>query len=100
MRAAPGGDRRGDAAAGAPDYSVEELGWLVRTEQVVYLADLVQRRTSLALEGRLTRAVLAELADVAASVLGWMDAERAQQVDRLAALLRDRHGVADLVDAR
>lgn len=85
---------------GAPDYSIEEISWLVRTEQVVDLADLVQRRTSLLFEGRVTSELLDELADVVAAALGWSDAVRSRQVERLVTLLRDRHGVVDLVEMR
>lgn len=83
----------------APDYSAEEIEWLVRTEQVVRLADLVQRRTTLALEGRVSGDLLEELADVAGAALGWSEARRRREVLETAALLRDRHGVPGLVGA-
>ncbi|HTN57943.1 MAG TPA: glycerol-3-phosphate dehydrogenase/oxidase [Protaetiibacter sp.] len=82
-----------------PDYSAEELTWLALGEQVVHLGDLVQRRTSLALEGRLTTAALVEIAEVAGAALGWTDARRTAEIDRLVSVLRERHGVVDPVGA-
>jgi len=82
-----------------PDYSAEEIAWLVRTEQVVHLTDVLQRRTSLALEGRLTAECLGELAAVVGGALGWTDAEREREIERAAAHFRELHGVAHLVEA-
>jgi glycerol-3-phosphate dehydrogenase len=77
-----------------PDYSVGELRYLCRETGVVHLADLVVRRTLLAISGRVTDALLAELADVAAEALGWDAARRRRELDACAELLRERHSVA------
>lgn len=61
--------------AGAPDYSFREIDWIVRNEMVVHLADVVLRRTTLAIEGRLTLEGLREIAGIAGAALSW-DAER------------------------
>ena len=58
-----------------PDFSTGELRYLARTEDVVRLADILQRRTDLAFTGRISREILTEVAEAVAPVLGW-DAER------------------------
>lgn len=58
-----------------PDYSVREIGYLAAAENVQHLADILFRRTSIAMEGRLTAEVIEEVAGIAAPSLGW-DAER------------------------
>lgn len=76
------------------DTSLAEIDWIARTQDVVTLADLVQRRTSLAIEGGLTSADLAAIARVIAAARNWdtatTDAEilnlsnRLHQINRLA----------------
>lgn len=75
------------------DYSAAEIGWLIDNERVLQLDDLVLRRTTIALEGKVTRALLEELAAITAERLGWSPDEAARQVERTAAILRERHGV-------
>ena len=77
----------------APDYSVAELRHLCHETGVVHLADLVLRRTLIAISGKVTDALLAELADIAAEALGWDAARRSQELHACAELLRERHGV-------
>lgn len=79
--------------ASLADYSRGEIQALIREEQVVTLADLVFRRTTIAIAGRLSFAVIDELADIAAKVLGWTVDERRREIEATLALARDRHGV-------
>ncbi|WP_067163671.1 glycerol-3-phosphate dehydrogenase/oxidase [Microbacterium sp. TNHR37B] len=65
-----------------PDYSEGEMRYLARTEDVVHLDDLVQRRTSLAFAGRVDAEVAAELAAVLAPVVGWDAARQHAEVER------------------
>ncbi|MBZ4487032.1 glycerol-3-phosphate dehydrogenase/oxidase [Microbacterium sp. cx-55] len=58
----------------APNYSTAELRHLARAENVVHLADLLLRRTSLAFTGEAVAAA-AQIADAVAPALGW-DAPR------------------------
>ena len=68
----------GDTAlASLPDYSREELLALIDRERVETLADLVLRRTPIAISGRLTPAVADEIAALVAGSRGW-DAPRLQ----------------------
>jgi len=76
-----------------PDHSVEEMRYLCLETGVVHLTDLVMRRTLLAIRGQVTEAVLAELADVAASALGWSATRRAEELRDCTTTLRERHGV-------
>ena len=76
-----------------PHYGVQEIEHLVRTEQVVHLTDLVQRRTSIAFTGKATTAALVELAEIAGTVLGWDVARREREVADTAALLSGPHGM-------
>lgn len=81
-----------DRLPDAGDVSLAELDWLARNEMVVHLADLAQRRCTLAVTGRLTARDLAVMADVAAAALGWdsarIQAEIAATTERLTAVNR------------
>lgn len=70
-----------------PDYSVGEIEALIEKEWVVTLADLVQRRTSLAFRGELSTPLLSELAEIMAAKLGWSDNHRKEQVADVALIL-------------
>ena len=78
----------------AAEYSVQEIEYLVRTESVVHLSDVLQRRTSLAFTGQATDALLAELGSITAGVLGWSSDETAAEIAEAARILREAHGVA------
>lgn len=58
-----------------PDYGRGELEALVKDEMVGRLSDLLLRRTTIAITGRLKPAVVQEVAEIAAPLLGW-DRER------------------------
>ena len=60
-----------------PDYSREELRALVERERVATLADLVLRRTPIAISGHLTPHVAEEIGTLVAAALNW-DATRLQ----------------------
>jgi glycerol-3-phosphate dehydrogenase len=62
-----------------PDYSARELSSLCRSERVHTLADLLLRRTLLAMGGRLTSAVVGECSQVAGEALGWSEERRAAE---------------------
>ncbi|OLP53135.1 glycerol-3-phosphate dehydrogenase [Rhizobium rhizosphaerae] len=64
-----------------PGYSAQEIDWITRREQVAHLADLVLRRTTLAIEGRLTQAGLDEIAAIVGAALGWADSRRRDEVE-------------------
>jgi len=64
----------------ATDYSRAEIDWIVRNERVVHLADIVMRRTTLAITGALTVRDLAAIAGIAAAALGWTDARTTAEI--------------------
>jgi glycerol-3-phosphate dehydrogenase len=72
-----------------PDHSTGELAWIAREEMVVQLADLVLRRTLVALRGLATEATVREMA----AALGWDAARQEAEVAATMELLRARHGV-------
>lgn len=54
-----------------PGYSVREIGFLAAEENVQRLADILFRRTSIAMEGWLSAEAIEEVATITASSLGW-----------------------------
>ncbi|MCJ8150019.1 glycerol-3-phosphate dehydrogenase/oxidase [Shinella sedimenti] len=68
-------------------YGQGEIDWVVRNEMVGHLADIVMRRTTLAIEGKLTAAGLDEIARVAATALGWNDDKLAAELASVTAHL-------------
>lgn len=73
------------------DYSLPELDWLIRHEQVVTLSDLVMRRSALAVTGRLSRRDLETAADLCATALNWDAPRRAAELEATQAMLLTRH---------
>ena len=76
-----------------PRYSRRELEYILREEKVERLDDLLLRRTLIGMLGGLTRALLHELAEIAAAALGWSAARQAAEIARAEAILRARHRV-------
>jgi glycerol-3-phosphate dehydrogenase len=68
------------ALATLPSYSTGELAHICKTENVRRLADLLLRRTAIAMEGLLTPSAIAEAASIAAPVLGWTKARTAEEI--------------------
>ncbi|MGV8989669.1 MAG: glycerol-3-phosphate dehydrogenase/oxidase, partial [Cypionkella sp.] len=72
----------------APAYSLSEIDWILRHEQVRHLPDLVMRRTTLAITGSLTQANLAQITECAASAFGWTKAHSASEIAAMQALAK------------
>jgi glycerol-3-phosphate dehydrogenase len=70
-----------------------EIAWLIRHEHVVHLADIVLRRTSLAITGQVNAALIDRIALVAAAELGWSPERTHREREALIAELRDYHNV-------
>ncbi len=77
---------------GAPDYSRKEIDWIARQELVVHLSDIVLRRTTLAIEGRVTMKALRAIADIAEQALGWSRERTTAEVADVVTVLHDFHG--------
>ena len=69
----------------------QELGWIIRNEQVGTLADLVMRRTALAVTGHLSARDLARIADLCAAALDWDATRRDRELRETQAMLLTRH---------
>ena len=69
-----------------PDYTLGEIGRIAATEQVVHLTDLICRRSTIALLGLATPAVLGELAEILGGFLSW---DRARSDEELRQALRE-----------
>ncbi|MBA3326053.1 MAG: glycerol-3-phosphate dehydrogenase/oxidase [Rhodobacteraceae bacterium] len=80
-----------DRLSDARDHSRAEIDWIARNERVAHLADIVMRRTTLAITGALTARDLDAIAGVAAEALGWDTARTALEVASVAAELIGRH---------
>lgn len=55
----------------APNWSEEEILWIARNEQVTHLADIVLRRTQLAITGQLTARNVDRIAELTGQALNW-----------------------------
>jgi len=73
------------------DYSTAEIRFLIQMEGVVYLDDLILRRTLIGMLGYLTLPLLQELCNILAATNGWNDARRQAEEDRTIALLAENH---------
>jgi glycerol-3-phosphate dehydrogenase len=83
-----------------PGYSHAEIGFILVNEIVGRLADVVFRRTDIALAGQLTPAAVLAIADVAREVLGWSEARCADDVADVARIAATRHGMTAFVSER
>jgi glycerol-3-phosphate dehydrogenase len=77
--------------SGAQTYSFREFDWIARNEFVVHLADTVLRRSTIAIEGRLTEEGLKDIAGIAATVLGWDDLRVGREIADTVSLLASFH---------
>lgn len=74
-----------------PGYTTGEIAWLVQAERAATLADLVLRRTTIAITGRASRPAIEELAAIAQHTLGWDGARREREIQALLDELATRH---------
>jgi glycerol-3-phosphate dehydrogenase len=75
------------------DYSVREIQFLIRHEQVARLDDVLLRRTPLGMYGHLSRPLIEEVGGLVAAELGWETGQLAAELERTFALLAERHGM-------
>ncbi|EYD77525.1 Glycerol-3-phosphate dehydrogenase [Rubellimicrobium mesophilum DSM 19309] len=72
-------------------YSRAEIDWIVREEGAMHLADVVMRRTSLAVTGSLTARDLDAVAEVTALALGWAETRTRAEIEAVRARLEGAH---------
>lgn len=98
-------DRYGSRAASVADaesvlmdandgWSSAEIAWVARNDRVVHLSDLVLRRTSLALTGRLTGDLLRRIAASASAELGWDETRCLTELHATVEELTSRYRIA------
>lgn len=66
--------------ASKPNFSEREIIWITRTEKVVHINDLLQRRSLLAMTGQVSEDLLNELAQIIGRELGWTDDRQTKEV--------------------
>jgi glycerol-3-phosphate dehydrogenase len=84
-------ERQAEPLVGSLEYTQAEIDWLARNERVVHLADIVMRRTALAITGRLNRSNLEQIADIAAAALMWNAERRQKELEATSKELIERH---------
>jgi glycerol-3-phosphate dehydrogenase len=72
-------------------YSRSEIDYIVRNEFVEHLADIVMRRSTLAISGSLTGRDLQEIAAIAGRALGWSAGRFAEEVEAAIVELEGRN---------
>ncbi|MBV8662339.1 MAG: glycerol-3-phosphate dehydrogenase/oxidase, partial [Hyphomicrobiales bacterium] len=73
------------------DYDLAEIDYIARNESVEHLADIVMRRTTLAIGGGLTLGDLHRIADVAARALGWDSPRMTREINQVVSELGRRN---------
>ena len=73
------------------DYGLAEIDYIARNEFVEHLADIVMRRTTLAIGGSLTLNDLSRIAAVAGGALGWDARRREEEIDMVVGQLSGRN---------
>ncbi|RFA16193.1 FAD-dependent oxidoreductase [Subtercola boreus] len=76
-----------------PEYSTAELDYLIGSEYVVHLTDVVLRRTIVAFVGGLTQPVFDELSEIVGAKLGWSAQQLADERKLAAENLSFFHGL-------
>jgi glycerol-3-phosphate dehydrogenase len=80
-----------DRLPGASGYGTSEIDYIVRNEFVEHLADVVMRRTTLAIGGSLTMSDLKQIATIAGRVRNWGPQRISDELDATLAQLSDRN---------
>ncbi len=75
----------------APDYSQREIAFLATQEKVTRLADIVLRRTLLAMQGRASEPLIEELSTITGEALGWSKDRCQEEVNHTIQLMRDQY---------
>lgn len=78
---------------GQSGYTEREIQYLCMHDMVTHLADLVFRRTSIAISGHLTSDLLTKIAGTAAQVLSWDAARKQWEIDAMRDIARELHGI-------
>jgi glycerol-3-phosphate dehydrogenase len=82
----------------APEYSEREMLYLVQCEMAITLEDIIFRRTTLAMWGRLTFALLGRLANIVAQARGLDESQTDDLLTGAVSRLKDENGIDWLSD--
>jgi glycerol-3-phosphate dehydrogenase len=82
---------------GNTSYSVAELRYLIRYEHARTLSDLLQRRTSLAITGKLSSRIIQRAMQLLAEELGLSQQQAREEEAGFRALLSRDHGLTDAI---
>lgn len=82
-----------DPLASEPSYTIREIEYLCECEAVTHLVDLIFRRTTIALAGKLTTPLVTEIAAIAARVLAWDATRMRSEIEAVRDVARTLHGV-------
>ncbi len=74
-----------------PDYSQREVLYITRFEKTMTLQDFVLRRSLLAMLGKISVPLLAEIGDIMGNELGWNETDRQRAVDQTVRRLQIRN---------
>ena len=91
--AAAAGEHGSHALTSLPDFRDSEIALLARQEQVVSLADLIFRRTPIAIAGQLSIPAVEELGRIVGDALGWTSDQTDIEIETTLATARDKFGV-------
>ena len=91
--AAAAGKDAGHALTSLPHFQDSEIAALARQEQVVSLADLIFRRTPIAIAGQLSVPAVEELGRIVGDALGWTSDQTDIEIEATLAMARDKFGV-------
>jgi glycerol-3-phosphate dehydrogenase len=91
--AAAAGARPNRALTSLPHFRDSEIAALARQEQVVSLADLIFRRTPIAIAGQLSIPAVEELGRIVGDALGWTSEQTDIEIETALATARDKFGV-------
>ncbi|SDR25192.1 glycerol-3-phosphate dehydrogenase/oxidase [Pseudovibrio sp. Tun.PSC04-5.I4] len=86
--------------AGAESYSHAEIAYLLSSEHITGLLDLVLRRTTLAISGALQTHALNEISQIFAAERGWSEAHRQNHVLEARNYLIAYHGMKHLIETQ
>ncbi|WP_395819725.1 glycerol-3-phosphate dehydrogenase C-terminal domain-containing protein, partial [Devosia sp.] len=75
-------------------HSAAEFAYLIAHEQVETLADLLVRRTSIAITGQVSLSVITRCVEILAEAKGWSAERAATERQAFIALLANRHGLS------
>jgi glycerol-3-phosphate dehydrogenase len=73
------------------DYGISEIDYIARDEFVEHLADIVMRRTTLAIGGSLTIGDLKQIATIAGRVRNWDPQRTSEELDAVVTQLRNKN---------